>query len=221
MAADTSHAAWQDKREFVVRLHPTGGEARDVATGLPDLLAAIDFAVEWLEREDPSRSRDLRLSVVETRDGTAAEVWSYPPASQPSSGQELVERFGFNPATWRPQVDDRPKPAPRRPPAPVPTKAPIPYSPPAPAAEPGPDDDAAASEGATRRTPRDRIRDIARFAWDDRPSRACVIAAAVSFWLTITLGSGIFVVTFLVAVSGVWFLHHQRPTRAADPDDWI
>jgi len=220
MAADTSHAAWHDKRAFVVRLHAAGGEARELAAGLPDLLAAVDYAVEWLEREDPSRSHDLRLSVVEMRDGTAAEVWSYPPSSQPSSGQELVERFGFNPATWQPQVEDHAKRPPRRPPAPVPTTAPVPYSPPAPATEPGLDGDAH-SGAPTRRTPRERIRDLARFAWDDRASRVCLIVAAISVWLTVTLGSAIFVVTFLVAVSGLWFLHHQKPTRAPDADDWI
>jgi len=220
MAADTSHAAWPDKRAFAVRLLPAGAEARELAAGLPDLLAAIDYAVEWLEREDPSRSRDLRLSVVETSDGSATEVWSYPPSSQPSSGQELVERFGFNPATWKPHVEDHAKRAPRRPPAPVPTRAPIPYSPPAPAAEPEADD-AAESRGPARRAPRDRIRDIARFAWDDRASRVCVIAAAISVWLTITLASVIFVFTFLVAISGLWYLHRQRPTGAPDPDDWI
>jgi len=220
MAADTSHAAWPDKRAFAVRLLPAGAEARELAAGLPDLLAAIDYAVEWLEREDPSRSRDLRLSVVETRDGATTEVWSYPPTSQPSSGQELVERFGFNPATWQPQVEERPKQPPRRPPAPVPTKTPIPYAPPMPAAEPGMADDAE-SQAPTLRAPRDRIRDLARFAWDDRASRVCVIAAAISIWLTITLASAIFVVTFLVAVSGLWFLHHQKPTRAPDADDWI
>jgi len=220
MAADTSHAAWHDKRAFVVRLHPVSGAARDLAAGLPDLLDAIDYAVEWLEREDPSRRSTLRLSVVETRDGTATEVWSYPPASQPSSGQELVERFGFNPATWKPHVDDRPKPEPRRPPAPVPTTTPIPYAPPVPAAEPGPDDDGG-SRGPTRRAPRDRVRDVARFAWEDRASRACVIVAAVSIWFTITLTSLVFVVMFLVSVWGLWFLHRHRAARAADPDDWL
>jgi hypothetical protein len=113
MAADTSRAAWHDKREFAVRLHPEAGTARDLTAGLPNLLDAIDYAVDWLDHEDPARTHNLRLAIIEKRDGDGIEVWSYPPSQQPSAGQELVQRLGLNPATWQPHTDHHPahKPA--------------------------------------------------------------------------------------------------------------
>jgi hypothetical protein len=108
MATEASHAAWHTQRRFAVRLLAEPGPARDLADELPDLLSAIDLAVDWLDREDLSRDRDIRLAVVETRDGVPTEVWTYPPTHEPSAGQELVQRLGFNPAAWRPPTQTNP-----------------------------------------------------------------------------------------------------------------
>lgn len=102
MATEASHAAWHTQRRFAVRLLAEPGPPCDLADELPDLLSAIGLAVDWLDREDPSRDRGLRLAIVETRDGVPTEVWTYPPTHEPSAGQELVQRLGFNPAAWQP-----------------------------------------------------------------------------------------------------------------------
>jgi hypothetical protein len=106
MATETSHAAWQTQRRFAVKLLAGQGSVRDLADGLPDILSAIDLAVEWLDREDPARERDIQLEIVETRDGVPTEVWTYPPSQDRSAGNELVQRLGFNPAAWQSPVQN-------------------------------------------------------------------------------------------------------------------
>jgi hypothetical protein len=80
MATETSHAAWRTQRRFAVRLVAEQEPARDLADQLPDLMSAIDLAVDWLNREDPARNRAIRLTIVESRDGAPVEVWTYPPS---------------------------------------------------------------------------------------------------------------------------------------------
>lgn len=155
MAGETRHAAWQKERSFAVRLLPEEGPPADLARGIPEFLDAVDFAFDWLNREDPSRRGTPSVAIFETAGGEAAAVWSYPPA--PPEGPALVELFGFNPVTWKSGVQEyssaetrRPSPSfaptvsaitvPRPPAVPQPPAVPTP-SPPAPeAAADGPVD---------------------------------------------------------------------------------
>lgn len=107
MAPGQRHAAGRNDRRFAVQVLDGHAPPRGLADGLPDFFAAVDVAVEWLDREDPLRIGQARLAIVETRaDGAEQEVWTYPPSRQRSAGQELVELFGFNPAAWQPRVEE-------------------------------------------------------------------------------------------------------------------
>jgi hypothetical protein len=104
MAGESRHAAWQKERSFAVKLLPEQGPPADLARGIPEFLDAIDFAFEWLNREDPSRRGTPSVAIFATGRGEVEAVWSYPPA--PPDGPALVELFGFNPVTWKSGVPE-------------------------------------------------------------------------------------------------------------------
>ena len=104
MAGESRHAAWQKERSFAVKLLPEQGPPADLASGIPEFLDAVDFAFDWLNREDPSRKGRPGLAIFEMGGGEIEAVWSYPPA--PPDGPALVELFGFNPVTWRSSVPE-------------------------------------------------------------------------------------------------------------------
>lgn len=100
MANETRHAAWQTERHFAVRLLPEEGDPTELADGLGDFLEAVDFAVEWLAREDPERTGTASLVIFETSNGEAEKVWAYPPDASPE-GAPLMKIFGFDPVNWK------------------------------------------------------------------------------------------------------------------------
>ena len=100
MADETRHAAWQTERLFAVRLLPEEGEPRELADGLGDFLEAVDFAVEWLAREDPERTGTASLAIFETSADGAEKVWAYPPDAS-ADGAPLMKIFGFDPVNWK------------------------------------------------------------------------------------------------------------------------
>jgi hypothetical protein len=86
---------------FVVQQLSVTGTAVELAGGFSELLDAVDFAVEWLDHEDPARQGAQRLVINEARAGATVEVWSYPGEGQRrDQGRDLVELFGFDPSTW-------------------------------------------------------------------------------------------------------------------------
>jgi hypothetical protein len=99
MAPETRHAAWQDVRRFSVRLLPEEGDPTELVGGIGDFLDAVDFAVDWLAREDPDRTGTASLAIFEARNGTAEKVWAYPPDSP--DGAPLTKIFGFDPVNWK------------------------------------------------------------------------------------------------------------------------
>jgi hypothetical protein len=60
-----------------------------------------------------------------------------------------------------------------------------------------------------------------RPCWDDRASRGCLIVAALSAWLTITLVNATFLAPLLASGTALWFLRHRKPIPDADADDWL
>ena len=140
MANETRHAAWQTERHFAVRLLPEEGDPTELADGLGDFLEAVDFAVEWLAREDPERTGTASLAIFETSNGEAEKVWAYPPDASPE-GAPLMKIFGFDPVNWKAASDEY---SPREPAlgtfftrAPVGfTRPPVEATPPAPSAAP-------------------------------------------------------------------------------------
>jgi hypothetical protein len=228
MATDPRHAAWH-QRSFAVRLLPAEGEATDLAADLDELFDAIDLAAEWLEREDPRRDGTTRVAIFETRDGVSHKVWDYPP--QPGEKQ-LVELFGFDPVGWKSAVPEftRPRraglPPPPRPRAietqPAEVAAP---TPPAPSLVPR-----QPSQPKPARTPRPgpvqglrpQIVAVARAAWADRVSRYCLVLAALSLWLALTLTDPSPLVALMVAAAGLWW-RRAAWSAAQDvaQDDWL
>jgi hypothetical protein len=212
MATDERHAGGETERTYAVQLVAGEAEPRDLTAGLTEFLAAVDFAFEWLQREDPQRDGTDRLSIIETRDGGRHEVWSYPPSEEPSAGQELVEVYGFNPVSWQPPSP--PAQVPRvAPPAPPPALDPAPSEPTVPEPEPAPPPRHVAGRAA--------IVAWWRAAWDDKASRCCLIVAAVALWLTVGLADPVFLAALGVALAGLWMLRDRRRAPAPDPDDWL
>ena len=101
MANETRHAAWQTERLFAVRLLPEEGEPTELAGGLGDFLEAVDFAVEWLAREDPERTGTASLAIFETSSGGSEKVWAYPPDESADESSPLMKIFGFDPVNWK------------------------------------------------------------------------------------------------------------------------
>src|SRR5207302_4493765 len=55
-------------------------------------------ASDWVSREDPARDGTASLTIVETNDGGAEEIWTYTPGQPPAD---------FTPLTW-PHVPEFP-----------------------------------------------------------------------------------------------------------------
>jgi hypothetical protein len=229
MARDTRHAAWHDKREFSVRLIQAGGAARDLITGFTDFLAAVDFVTEWLDREDPSCAGGQRLVIVQTENGVSAEVFSYPPSDEHDLSLDLVRKYGFDPAALRFRPNEHPKPRLdklsnriARPPEP---SRPVPITPEVPPARAEPPATVAESPPPRPRpnawTTRHGVFALLRLMWEDRPSRSCLVIAALSLWLTTTLADPTFLLPLLASGTALWFLQHRRPFPEPDPDDWL
>jgi hypothetical protein len=100
MALGGSHAAARSERRYAVRLLAGPDPATDLADGFEDFLDATDFAVEWLDREDPAREQTRRLVILERTGENSREVWRYP-AERRTEAQGLLDVFGFDPTTWR------------------------------------------------------------------------------------------------------------------------
>jgi hypothetical protein len=224
MAQETRHAAWQTERRFAVRLLPEDGPPTDLASGLTEFLDAFDLASEWVSREDPARDGRATLAIVELRDGVAEEVWTYPPP-QPSGGQEMMARLGFNPLTWvgvpefsadehRSSLQQRVWPVADRAPTAVPsTPPPIEWL------EPETD---TTEDAPARETPRRSIRAKVRAAWDDRLSRCCLIACGISLWFTVGLTDPQFLLPLLGFGPALWWRQRDRASAPeADVDDWL
>jgi len=224
MASQVRHAAC-----FTVRLLAETGAETELASELPDLAAATDYAFEWLNREDPTREAHVRLVIVRVDDAGAHTVLRYPPDVQ-RPGDDLVELFGFNPVTW--QRHDLSRPAaveprlrlparPSAPPEPVvarPVHAdPDPVEPDPDPVEPDPDH--VEPEPRSREWP-ELVRGataIMRSSWDDGFSRAFLSAAALSMWLTVTLLEPVFFVVVLAMLAALWA--RQRQLQGREPDD--
>jgi hypothetical protein len=225
MAVDVGHAA----AFFAVRLLEESGAGAELASGLPDLADATDFAVDWLDREDPRREGSVRLVIVRVDDAGVHTVLSYP-ADAPDRSPGLVAVFGFDPTTWQPHDLNRPPkeelrrrlPSGPRPAAP-PSSVALPVEPepvePKPV-EPEPVEPEPVALESDRRDWVDLVRGasaLMRSSWNDGFSRAFLIAAGVSMWLTVTLFEPVFFVVALAMSGALWV--RQRQLQGVEPDD--
>jgi hypothetical protein len=215
MAVDVRHAA-----SFGVRLLEEPGAGAELASGLPDLAAATDFAIDWLDREDPRREGRVRLVVVRIDDAGVHTVLAYP-ADPPSRSPGLVAVFGFDPTTWQPRSLNRPPkeelrrrlPSGPRPAAPPVARAAVPV-------EPDPVEPVPVEPERPDRDWVDLVRGAAtlmRSSWEDGFSRAFLIAAGVAMWLTVTLFEPVFFAIALAMTAALWV--RQRQLQGREPDD--
>jgi hypothetical protein len=245
MAVDVRHAAWQPQTRFAVRLLAESGAETELASSLPDLTAATEFALEWLNREDPEREGKVHLAIVRADDDGARTVWVYPPAER-SPGRDLVALFGFNPATWQPQSLHRPpRPEPRRSLGGLlehrpelgsgrgqeSTAAPGPRAVLAPRArrfEPvaAGESDAGERSPVARKTPRTQhdwallgraVAAALRESWDDLLSRVLLVVAAFSTGFALALLEPAFLVLSLSTLAALWV--RRRRLAEDDPGD--
>jgi hypothetical protein len=207
MAASHSHAGGNNGRSFDVRLLPEHGQPIELAAGVTDFLDAVELATDWLEHEDPGRDGSTGIAVFALREGARPEiVWHYPAADQPAPQRSLVDTFGFDPVGWVSAVQEFK--GERRLPAPAPAHLHL-VDDPSPAEEPD-------QEAGRRRGRRRSLVPLVRSAWeDDQISRACLIAAAVSLWLAVTLADARFLVVLLAALGGLWLRRGRRAEAAA------
>ena len=74
MAIDASHAAKQDDRTFTVELLSGEEPGAVLAAGHREFLDALDSAMEWLEREDPTRTKSASIGIFAIRDGMSVHT---------------------------------------------------------------------------------------------------------------------------------------------------
>ena len=221
MAVDVRHAA----AHFAVRLLEESGAGAELASGLPDIAAATDFAVDWLDREDPRREGNVRLVIVRVDDAGVHTVLTYPPDA-PSRSPGLVAVFGFDPTTWQPHnLNNPPKeelrrrlPSGSRPAAPPVASAPVPVEPDL--VEPDPVEPEPVELEARGRDWVHLVRGattLMRSSWDDGFSRVFLLATAGAMWLTVTLLEPMFFVLALAMLGALWA--RRRQLQGVEPDD--
>jgi hypothetical protein len=229
MAVDASHAARHDDKTFSVELLSGGETATVLAASLSDYFDALDRAMEWLEREDPERTRSSSIGIFASSDGVREQVWAYP--SQAGSPAEdtkrLVELFGFDPVAWKPPPGEfnavRAWP-PQREPEPVP-ESPVDF---AAAVEESPVEvysppPSERLDTWLRSGMRLRLRQDFLAVWEDRRSRWCLVLGVLCLWLTVTLVEPLFLAPLLAAAAGLWSRrgHRSAAIGAEGVDDWF
>jgi hypothetical protein len=230
MAVDASHAARHDDKTFSVEVLSGGETATVIAAALTDYFDALDRAMEWLEREDPERTRSSNIGIFASSDGGRERVWAYP--SEAGSSAEdttrLVELFGFDPVAWKPPPGEfhagrsLPPQREREPARPYEGLAAF-----AAAVEEAPPeiDSPLPSERLDswlRSGKRLRLRQDFLAVWDDQRSRWCLVLGVICLWLTVTLSEPSFLAPLLAAAAGLWSRRNHRAAIGAEGvDDWF
>ena len=97
MAAETRHAAWQTQyevREVVGDGHGGGLAPRHRCGGYAD---AVEFALDYLDANDPGRSGAVARLTVERVNGSRREtIWSYDAADADVPVADPISVFGFD-----------------------------------------------------------------------------------------------------------------------------
>ena len=236
MAIDASHAAKQDDRTFSVELLSGEEPGAVLAAGHREFLDALDSAMEWLEREDPARTKSLSIGIFAIRDGVREQVWAYPSeaAEVEQHPTPLVELFGFDPVAWKAPASEYDPPR-ARPSQVAPTVERFTtYV--AAVAELEPELDEAAEQQPQAYRPslgdrldlwlksgnKVRLHGQLVAVWTDMPSRICLILGVVCLWLTVTLLEPSFLAPFIAAAAALWSRRGHRESPAANGvDDWF
>jgi hypothetical protein len=234
MATNASHAAKQGDKTFSVEVRSGSEPATVLAEALSEFLDAFDCAMEWLEREDPERTKNLSIDIFATRNGFKEHAWAYPAgagAHAPAETKPLVELFGFDPVAWQPQAREFDSARGERPRPVTPSLRQDdfadftdftddePEAPPPAVDRPSPGErlDTWLASGG-----RLRLRRSLLAFWDDKFSRWELILGAILLWLTVTLLAPEFLPSLLAVVAGLWLGRGRRAAPASDTsDDWF
>ena len=236
MATDASHAAKQDDRTFSVEILSGGETGTVLAAALSEFLDALDCAMEWLEREDPARTRSSSIGIFATRDGVREQVWTYPTEAAKAERETtpLVEVFGFDPVAWKPPANEFDARRARTPQVTPTAERFATYV--AAVADLGPELDEPADPQPEVSAPsaserldawlktgnKLRLRGQLLAVWTDMPSRICLILGVICLWLTVTLLEPSFLAPLLAAAAALWARRGHREAPAADGvDDWF
>ena len=247
MATSMRHAAWWNERSFAVGRPDGQGPPAELAGGFSEFLDAFDFAVEWLEREDPGRAGTTHLAIFETHAGTTEQVWTYPP-ERPAEGKQLVNLFGFDPTTWKSTVPEFASDEPKGPTflnraAQARGQAKVIPIRPGLATAPAAVERGTPARTRTRRPTVPQERNVAavrsggsagaetdssvqigarfRAAWEDAVSRACLSLGVVSILLWLIVAQS-FLVLLPIALAGLWWRRDKRADAAkADAEDCL
>jgi len=97
MADDLRHAAGQPR--FEVHELIEGEPVVDLGLRFEcsDYLRAVDFAVDFIDANDPSRTGQVSaLEITKVCDGRREQVWNYSSSSSPTAATDLVRHWGFD-----------------------------------------------------------------------------------------------------------------------------
>ena len=100
MADNTRHAAWHTTYEVHEVVDDTA-----IDLGLrfrsDDFTEAIEWALEYLQPNDPSDREVSALQIVKDEAGKREVVWSYSLRQAQAGHQDMVRLWGFNPTqSW-------------------------------------------------------------------------------------------------------------------------
>jgi hypothetical protein len=99
MVDESRHAAGQPTYEVHEVLEHDPAANLEVRFSSRDFSEAIEFALDYLESEDPDRNKVSALQIVKVEGDRDNVVWSYSHSLTPATRQDLIRVWGFDPTT--------------------------------------------------------------------------------------------------------------------------
>jgi hypothetical protein len=97
MADDLRHAAGRTTYEVHEILEGEPAVDLGLRFSAGDFSDAIEFALDYLQAEDPSRREISALQIVKIEPGRREIVWSYSHSGASVSREDLIRLWGFDP----------------------------------------------------------------------------------------------------------------------------
>jgi hypothetical protein len=97
MADNLRHAAGQPTYEVREVLEHEPAADLGMRFSSHDFSEAIELALDFLESEDPDRSKVSALQIVKVQGERREVVWSYSHSLAPATRDDLIRLWGFDP----------------------------------------------------------------------------------------------------------------------------